>query len=269
MSILWYNGAWQEETQAVFTAQNRMCYGDGIFDTMLAIDGSPLHFQKHLERIIHNAKILHISINIKPDSVAEIVTSLLARNAMTEGRAVINIMISRGESARGLTIPSAITPDIIIKCTPAPELTSAPTTLITAQSVRRNEGSPLSQIKSMNYGDNILAKIEADNAGADDALMLNNAGRVTCATSSNIFAVRENQLVTPPLRDGVLAGVTRALVIERLNAVEANLTPDDLLKSDGVYITNSVFGARAVHSLDGAVLPSPTITIDKDFHLHA
>ena len=143
-----------------------------------------------------------------------------------------------------------------------------PVNAIIAKSVRRNEGSPLSQIKCGNYGENILAVYEAQEQGANEAILLNNQGRVTCASVASVFAVLGGALYTPPLSDGAQGGVTRRTLIERYGAVEKSLSSEDLFQSEGIYLANSLRGVVPVVSLDGRACPAPSLSIPADFHLH-
>src|SRR5690606_32907443 len=133
---------------------------------------------------------------------------LLQKNGATQGRAVISTTITRGITARGLQAQDDNIPNIIMQIFPPPEKTP-PMNVIIAQSARRNEGSQLSRIKSLNYGDNIMAMREAQAAKANDAIMLNNAGNIACFTTGNIFILKEGILSTPPLSDGAIDGIIR------------------------------------------------------------
>jgi branched-chain amino acid aminotransferase len=122
--------------------------------------------------------------------------------------------------------------------------------------IRRNEGSPLSRMKSLAYLDNVLAAGEAAASQAEEAILLNNAGRVAGAARANLFAVIAGRLVTPPLSDGVLPGIARRVVLElakasAIPAEEASLSPADLLGAREIFLTNSLFEIRAVGRLDG------------------
>jgi branched-subunit amino acid aminotransferase/4-amino-4-deoxychorismate lyase len=116
--------------------------------------------------------------------------------------------------------------------------------LIIANDVRRNEGSPLSRIKSLNYADNVLAMREAMQHKADDAIMLNNKGMVCCAATANIFIVLDGQWMTPPLTDGVLDGIMRAEMIRERAAQEISISVDDLKRAEEIYLTSSLIGMR-------------------------
>lgn len=259
---LWHNGTWRDEDEAVFTATDRLRLGDGVFDTMLAVEGRLIHPEKHLKRLKENARILELPFSLAFEDIAH---ELIQGH---EGRLAINTLISRGPAARGLTAPDDPSIQIVMRASPSPT-DFPPIKALIAQSVRRNEGSPLSRIKSCNYGDNILALNEAKALGANEAIMLNNAGLVTCASSSNIFAIVNGEIFTPPLQDGVLNGVARQVFMELYPVRELSLKPEDLLAAESLILTNSIRGAQTVSMLEGkeydSILPSG---IDKDFALY-
>ncbi|MCD8571161.1 MAG: aminotransferase class IV [Alphaproteobacteria bacterium] len=235
MGKLWHNGIWKRDDEAVFTANDRIRYGDGVFDTMLSIDGRLIHPAKHFARLQSNAAVLDIAFDLDFETIAhELIEG-------QEGRFAINTVISRGPSVRGLAAPENPELQIVMRAAPVPA-DFLPARAIIAQSVRRNEGSPLSRIKSCNYGNNILALNEAKAAGAEEAILLNNAGNVTCGTSANIFAVLNGEIFTPPLHDGVLDGVARQVFMEKYPVRELSLKPEDLLAAESLILTNSIRG---------------------------
>lgn len=260
---LWHNGTWKDETEAVFTATDRIRIGDGVFDTMLAVDGCLIHPEKHFSRLKENAAVLGIEFELDFEEIAH---RLIQDQA---GRLAINTIISRGPASRGLAAPKHPEIQIVMRASAVTQAEGSPVHAIIAVSVRRNEGSPLSRIKSCNYGDSILALNEAASAGANEAILLNNAGFVTCASSSNIFAVVNGEIFTPPLHDGVLNGVARQVFMELYPVRELSLRPEDLLAAESLFLTNSIRGARPIERLEDKTyqdaMPSG---IDKDFALY-
>ncbi len=263
---LWHNGELKNDTDPLFPFADRIRLGDGVFDTMLAVEGKLIHPQLHFERLLHNASLLEIKVELSSSALEQIAQGLLTENNCVRSKYAVNTLIARGSGARGLMPPENPEPQIVMRAAPVPE-DFPPVHAIIAETVRRNEGSPLSQIKSCNYGDNILALLEAREKGANEAIMLNNAGHVTCASASNIFMVRGGKLFTPPLSDGVLDGITRRLLIERYNVSEKSLTAQDLKTAEGLVLTNSIRGAVPISTLEGQTLSPPGLEIDKDFHL--
>lgn len=262
--MIWHNGTWKNQNEAVFTALDRARLGDGVFDTMLCVNGRLIHPGKHEARLKANAAVLGILFDLDFEKIA---AELLHKNSFESQRVAINTIVSRGESLRGLAIPEQQNATIIMRASPAP--ITFPPIHATIASVRRNEGSPLSQIKSFNYGDNILALREAAAKNANEAILLNNKGLVTCASSSNIFAVVNGEIFTPPISDGVLNGVARGIFIERYGVRELSLKPEDLLEAESLILTNSIRGAQAIERLEDKILPPQLPSgIDKDFALY-
>jgi branched-subunit amino acid aminotransferase/4-amino-4-deoxychorismate lyase len=263
MSIIWHNGRFTQEAP-VFLPNDRVRIGDGVFDTMLAVDGALIHANEHFKRLLGHADILKIKTDWSVSDLKAAADGLLEQNKGRAGKFAVNTIITRGPGVRGLKIPESSYVQAVMSVSPVGEF---PPVHAVIASVRRNEGSPLSRIKSSNYGDNILALAEAADKGANEAIMLNNRGNVACASASNIFIVRDGKLLTPKLEDGAVDGITRRNLIKKHGATEKNLTADDFAASEGLYLTSSIRGIVAVETLDGKKLPRPSLEIDKEFHL--
>ncbi|MGH1398608.1 MAG: aminotransferase class IV [Alphaproteobacteria bacterium] len=264
MSVIYLdqgNGGAFVEDAAIFEFQDRLRLGDGVFDTALVVAGQPQHHGVHIARVLHDAGVMGIANLPEAAALREAGLELLKRHEIAAGaRYALNTLITRGVAARGLMPAADGLPTVTMRLAPVPD-EFPPIDAVVAKSVRRNEGSPLSQIKSCNYGDNILALMEAQQKGANEAILLNNAGRVACASAGNIFACIDGVLVTPPLGDGVMDGIMRGLVIDKYAAVVRSITPDELRAAQGIYITNSIKGAMPVMRLDGVALPEPVVKI--------
>ncbi|WP_369061653.1 aminotransferase class IV [Caulobacter sp. 73W] len=241
------------------TDDRGLLLGDGLFETLLAVDGRMEHWAAHWARMTAGCSTLALPL---PDEFQTRVacTNALATALLNKGRAVVRLTLTAGSGGRGLDRPKAITARVFVNVAPAPDAIQAPATLATSH-VRRNEGSPASRLKSLAYLDNVLARREALAAGAEEALMLNTRGEPACAAAANIFWIMGAKLVTPALECGVLAGITRARVIEqakrqKIEVVEGRFTPEALRACDGAFITNSLIGLRAISRLDGAALPA-------------
>ncbi|PVM91378.1 4-amino-4-deoxychorismate lyase, partial [Caulobacter radicis] len=155
---------------------------------------------------------------------------------------------------RGLDRPEAPACVLLASCAAAPPA-GAPARAVVA-SVRRNEGSPASRLKTLSYLDNVLARREARAAGADEALMLNNQGHLACASAGNLFWLEGRVLFTPALDCGVLAGLARGRVMTAaaglgLEACEVHVGLEALASADAVFLTNSLTGVRPLVQLDG------------------
>lgn len=265
MTMMWLNGRFVDEGP-VFLPGDRIRLGDGVFDTMLAADNSLVHANEHFKRLLTHAAVLRINTGWSVSDFKGAAAGLLEINKYRQGYFVINTVISRGPAERGLKLPDSSAVQAIMTASSAPADFPAVEAVIATQ-VRRNEGSPLSRIKSCNYGDNILAMAEAKEKKANEAILLNNKGHIACASASNIFIQLKGKLVTPPLADGAVDGIARKMVIKRYGAAEKSLAADMLFSNEGIYLTNSVRGAVPVTMLDGKKIPRPSLEIDKNFHL--
>lgn len=250
--IVFLNGAFIAEEDAALSPFDRgFTLGDGVFDTLRADNGEPVDAHRHFMRLLDHAGQLRLYPDITMAELKATAQALLEKNDFTMGHHAVRTVITRGSAPRGLLPPEPAKPLLLMTAAPVPAPSATPLTLITAQSVRRNEYSQLSRIKSLNYADNMLAAMEAFEKGADDALMLNTKGHVTCATTSNIFVVRGGRLLTPPLADGVMDGVTRTHLMVMNEVTEQSLTLDDLYAAEGVFLSSSIRGLRPVARLDG------------------
>jgi branched-chain amino acid aminotransferase len=225
---------------------------DGLFETLRAYAGKPFRLEDHLVRLETSAQALGIPLLFDAVMIAEAVVELLEANALTEGDAAIRITATRGTGPRGLLPPDEVKPTLLITTTAYPPLPDSCSAAVVE--IRRNEGSPLSRMKSLGYLDNVLATREAAESGAEEAILLNNAGRVAGAARANVFAVRDGRLLTPPLSDGVLPGIARRVVLElaaglKIPTEEASLSSADLAGAAEVFLTNSLFEIRSVGRL--------------------
>ncbi|MEP0338069.1 MAG: aminotransferase class IV [Alphaproteobacteria bacterium] len=233
--------------------------GDAIFESLRVRDGAPEFAAEHLARLSQASTVTGIPLPFTQDQALDRMARLTDANKMTD--AALRLTVSRGAAARGVAAPKAedCRPTVVISVHPLPPTRGAVAGLITATVTRRNEHSPFSRVKATPYLDSIIALEEARAAGAQDAVLLNTAGRVASACYANLFAVIDGRLVTPPLADGPLPGVTRGRVLAALGGAEESLAPEDLARATEIFLTNS-FGVRPVGVLDGrmlAPLPGP------------
>lgn len=251
--IVYINGQFMDESAAGIGITDRgLTLGDGVFDTMLAIDGACIDIDMHYERLARHAAKIAISIDTAP--LRATAQDILRQNDFISGRHAIRTTVTRGPASHGLAPSAATMPTIIIRATPVPPASSAAPRLIVAQSVRRNERSPLSCIKSLNYGDNIIAATEARNAGADDALLLNNAGNAACASAANIYVLAGDEWLTPYLADGAMDGITRAHLLATGRVREATIGCDMLRTCSAIALSSSIAGLRGAATLDERAL---------------
>lgn len=237
-----------------FAMNDRAFRGHGVFDTILIKDGKAIYLGKHLERLKNHAHIMNIDIEMTEKSF----------NDFDIQNGAISILVTGGPAERGLKSPENPEPKIAVRIFEIPE--NKPIHAIIAQTTRRNEFSPLSQIKSLNYGDNILAMQEAEKQSANEAILLNTKGHVACFTTGNLFILKKGKLYTPALSDGVMNGIIRQKWIQRGNIIEKSLKPKDLEKADAIFLTNSLRGIVPVTRLNGKTVPPADFAFDPHIH---
>lgn len=247
--IAWLNGDLVEHA-SIDATDRGFTLGDGLFETMRAAGGRLLHRQRHLARLRAGAEILGLDLPIDETALEEAAEELL--DAAGLDTAALRLTLTRGTAPRGLPPPPVPSPTLLLTAAPLPA-PAPPAALVVATVTRRNEHSPVSRIKSLNYLDNVLARMEATRRGADDALILNTVGKVVETTVANLFVRFSDKIVTPPASDGALPGVARSLVLEGMAVAEHSLMPSDLAAADEMVLTN-ILGARAVTAVDGRPL---------------
>lgn len=254
--LAWVNGRLVGESEPSLSLLERgLTLGDGVFETMLAAGTNLFRPTEHLERLAQGASLL--AIDLPPvERLLAAVLDTLAANRLSA--AVVRLTVSRGpDPGRGLDVSPDLTPTIIVRATSYdPSSPSEDGLAAVFSSLRRNEGSPLSRVKSLSYADNVLARLEARRRGADEAVLLNTAGEVCCASAANLFLVRGGTLVTPPVESGALPGVTRRCVLELaaargLTVRQAPVLPEDLWAADETFLTNTVVAVVSLTSLEG------------------
>lgn len=234
-------------------------YGDGLFETLRLYRGRPFRWEQHMERLQRGAALLRVKLPKSARAMREVAEQLVVLNKSPEG--VLRITVSRGTGDRGYSIKGCQEPTLAAVLYPAPAPASKAGlgwSLVTIQGQRLGVGAmdPLSAIKTCNRLHNVLGRVEADDAGADEALFCNARQQITEGTSSNVFWINSAGVCTPPLHQGALAGVTRQVVAELTGALgwnfqEKPVTPDGLCKSAGVFLSLSTLGIVEAHSLNG------------------
>lgn len=233
--------------------------GDGFFETMAATDGQVIRFNAHMDRLEETAAFLKTPLRYTRGDIAAAIQDVLTANGLNDKRAALRLTITRGSGPRGILPPLDICPHMLISASEAPD--HFPAAKVKTVSLRRNEKSPTSRIKSLCYMDNILAMQEAKEAGADEALLLNTIGNIAEGSISNIFFIQGNDLLTPSIEDGALPGVMRKTVLSvatlmGLTAQETSLTPEIIQSCDEAFLTNSLFRLRTILEIDGRAIPS-------------
>jgi branched-chain amino acid aminotransferase len=262
MKRVWFNKELVSGKLALSAQDRGLTLGDGLFETLAVNKGIALWRFEHIERMRKAAAELGI-----PFPETDIENAIDALTHRSKDHHVLRLTLTRGEGGRGLSGDIA-KPTLIGSLQPFDAgLRFQPLSLLTSK-VRRNLHSPSSRLKTTSYVDQILAAREAIAGDADDALMLNTGGRVSCTTIGNIFLELDGALVTPSLSEAVLPGIMRDAVIRLaknagISVREKQVKPAELAKADFMFVTNSLRFVRAVTKLDGKRFSARSKLVDK------
>src|SRR6516165_9347930 len=238
-----------------------LLYGDGIFEGIRAYNGRVFKLREHIDRLYCSAKALLLTIPISHAEMMEAVVETCRRNQIHDG--YIRLLVTRGVGTLGLNPNRCKNPSVIIIADKIqlypPELYTRGMEIVTVPTVRSLHSALNPAIKSLNYLNNILAKLEANLAGCEEAVMLNAEGYVAECTGDNLFIVKNGALLTPPLSAGALYGITRQVVMELADEVglkvsEPNLTRYDLFNADECFLTGTGAEIVPVVKIDGRVI---------------
>jgi branched-chain amino acid aminotransferase len=233
---------YDKEDAKISVYDHGLLYGDGVFEGMRIYGGKVFRMQDHLDRLWNSAKAIWLEIPMTPEALATAVAETVAANGLVDG--YVRLVVTRGAGTLGLDPNRTSHPQVIIiadKITLYPqEYYENGLEIITVSTMRNHPAALSPRIKSLNYLNNILAKIEGLQAGCEEALMLNHKGEVAECTGDNVFLVKRGQLLTPPIDAGILEGITRAAVIEL--AAEAGIAVREIpLTRHDVYIADECF----------------------------
>jgi len=256
--VVWTGGEVVAASRASLSPLDRgLQYGDGVFETLRAEGGRAFFLGAHLARLASGLATLRIEGPDACDRARIGVRAVLGK--LENDTATVKIIVTRGVGPAGPAVGGDYRTSVIVTgradTAGRPERTSAIVSTIT-----RNERSPLVCVKSLNYLEMVLARAEAADAGADEAIVLNTAGRVAEASATNVFAVLDGRLVTPSVGEGCLPGIVRAEVLRLareggadnvVDCVEGRLELRDLRHAEEAFLTNSRVGVTALTALDG------------------
>lgn len=237
-----------------------LAYGDGLFETIAVVDGKPKLLAAHLARLQRGAERLVIA-GLDFNAIE---TAVGAASAAFSSHGAVKLMVTRGDGPRGYTPPVAQNPRWWLQSFAWTPPTALPTGAhVAISSVRLGEQPLLAGLKHLNRLEQVLARAENPASRADEALMLDSAGRLVCATSANIFVVREGKLFTPRLDRCGVAGVVRGALLAGASRgdlpwsiTETELTPASLVGAEEVFLTSALRGVWAVASVEGTSVPS-------------
>lgn len=251
------------ETAKISVFDHGLLYGDGVFEGIRVYNRRIFRHRAHLERLYDSARALALAIPLGIEAMRQAVEETVRRNRREA--AYIRLVVTRGVGELGIDPRSCPTPSIIVivndvRVYPR-ELYAGGITVMTSATRQVSHEAVDPRIKSLNYLKNILAKIDAQQAGAHEAIMLNAEGFIAECTADNLFLVRQGRLLTPSPQDGALGGITRGVVLElaaeaRLAAVEARLTRYDLYTADEAFVTGTGAELMPVAAADGRAIGS-------------
>ncbi len=238
-----------------------LLYGDGIFEGIRAYNGRVFKLREHLDRLFCSAKAILLEIPMSHAQIMRAVVEACRKNKIRDG--YIRLLVTRGVGSLGLNPHGCKNPSVIIIADKIqlypPALYQKGMAIVTVPTTRNLHSALNPAIKSLNYLNNILAKIEANNAGCEEAVMLNAEGFVAECTGDNLFIVKNGELLTPPLSAGALYGITRQVVMELAEeegfaVSEPNLTRYDLFNADECFLTGTGAEIVPVVKIDGRVI---------------
>jgi branched-chain amino acid aminotransferase len=261
---IYLNGKMVPERDAkVSVFDHGLLYGDGVFEGIRAYNGRVFMLKEHIDRLYRSARAITLKIPMSKDAMAKAVVRACRENNTRNG--YVRLVVTRGVGTLGLNPFTCKTPQVIIiagtiQLYPK-ELYDNGMSIITVATVRNVSEALNPNIKSLNYLNNILAKIEAINGGVPEAIMLNAQGLVAEATGDNVFIVRGNALATPPPYAGVLEGITRNVVMELARQAgyevkEQMLTRYDLYNADEMFLTGTAAEVIPVVDVDRRAIGS-------------
>jgi branched-chain amino acid aminotransferase len=259
---IYIDGKYYDERNArISVFDHGLLYGDGIFEGIRAYNGRVFKLKEHIDRLFCSAKSILLNLPLAHADIMAAIVETCRRNKLRDG--YIRLVVTRGPGTLGLNPNRCKNPSMIIIAGKIqlypPELYRQGMEIVTVPTTRNLHSALNPAIKSLNYLNNILAKIEANNAGCEEAIMLNAQGFVAECTGDNIFIVKEGQLLTPPLAAGALYGITRRVVLDlaaqaRLKVSESDLTRYDLFNADECFLTGTAAELMPVVKIDGRVI---------------
>ena len=277
---IYIDGKYFDEKNAKISVfDHGLLYGDGVFEGIRAYNGRVFKLKEHIDRLFCSAKAILLTIPLSPAQMTKAVVDTCRKNNLRD--CYIRLVVTRGVGTLGLNPNRCKNSSVIIIADKIqvypPAMYQRGMDIVTVATTRNLHSAVNPAIKSLNYLNNILAKIEANNAGVEEAVMLNAQGFVAECTADNIFIVKGNQLLTPPLSAGALYGITRGVVMEMaressMDVSEPNLTRYDLFNADECFLTGTGAELIPVVKIDGRVIgngkPGP-VTKDLVNRYHA
>ncbi|MDH5782180.1 MAG: branched-chain-amino-acid transaminase [Candidatus Bathyarchaeota archaeon] len=261
--LVYIDGNFYPKSEAkVSVYDHGLLYGDGIFEGIRAYGGIVFKLDEHIDRLYRSAHAMLLEITMKKDEIKKAVLDTLKTNNLRN--AYIRLVVTRGVGDLGLDPRKCSKPTVIIITVPLIQLHSEDRkkngiTAMVSWVKRDPVDATTHEIKSLNYLNSILAKIEANIAGVDEAICLDKRGFVSEGVAENIFMVKNGEIITPPTSTGALPGITRDVVIKLAKKlgypmVERNITPNELFNADEVFFTGTAAEIIAVREINKRVI---------------
>lgn len=255
---VYVSGKWVDEEEAKISVfDHGLLYGDGVFEGIRIYNNRVFLLNEHIDRLYDSAKAIALTIPMDKSEMIEVVAQTCRANELVDG--YIRLVVTRGKGSLGLNPYLCDDPEIIViaaKIQLYPrDLYENGLKIVTVGTVRNHPEAINPRIKSLNYLNNVLAKIEAINAGCMECLMLNHKGEVAEASGDNVFAIRNGTIMTPPSHSGALEGLTRNKVIELAleagyEVIESPMARYDLYVADEVFLTGTAAEIISVVEID-------------------
>ncbi|MCF3948437.1 aminotransferase class IV [Acidiphilium sp. AL] len=244
---VWLNGVLVPANAArIDPADRGLLLGDGLFETIRVAAGVPCHADRHIARLRAGAALLRLDVPAE-GTLCDALGAVIAAHRLVDG--VLRLTVTRGPGPRGVMPSGEQCPTVMVTAASLPSA-HGPMRVVIARGIARDAASPLCRVKSLNYLPGILARIEAEERGAVDAILLNHAGMVAESSAATVFLCRNGAWLTPYVADGALPGIRRAVLLEAGLVREATLEPDWLFEADALCLGNAL-GLRPVSHVEG------------------
>jgi branched-chain amino acid aminotransferase len=250
----------RKEEASISIYDHGFLYGDGVYEAIRAYDGIVFKLREHLDRLYESAKSIKIEMPMTKDELGRVVVEVLRKNQLKNG--YVRIVVSRGAGKMGVDPRNCPKPTLVIMAEPREPLFGEKVKGIAAivSSLRRTPSWSLDpRIKTLNYLNNVLAKIEAIDAGVEEAIMLNEQGYVAETSTENVFVVKNGVVATPHPSSGVLKGITRDVVIRIVKELgypleERSITVHELYNADEVLVTGTAAEVVPLIKISGRIV---------------
>jgi branched-chain amino acid aminotransferase len=258
-TMIYIDGKFYPQADAKISVfDHGLLYGDGIFEGIRFYNGRVFRLEEHLDRLWDSARSICLEIPMTKTEMTEALLETIRQNDLRDG--YIRQIVTRGVGNLGLNPAQCERPSVIIIATTialyAESLYQKGLTVVTVPTRRTNPSALNPAVKSLNYLNNVMARIEANLAGADEALMLNDAGNVAECTADNVFVIKRGHIFTPPITAGALRGITRSVVFEiaaelGVKITDADITRHDVFIADECFLTGTAAEIIPVIKADG------------------